>query len=97
MNKRIFSLVYIIIIFEKNCPLKNGVDQFYPLPPKMADPPPPEKNLAPMYDKYGSQPTEKMRREIQNPQVFHQHVSLSPERCTLAWMHEGVTHGFFCI
>jgi hypothetical protein len=26
-----------------------------------------------------------MRREIQNPQVFHQHVknSLSPERCTL--------------
>jgi hypothetical protein len=43
MNERIFSLVYIIIIFEKNCPLKNGVDQFYPLPPKMADPPPLKK------------------------------------------------------
>jgi hypothetical protein len=37
---------------------------------------------APIIYKYGSQPTEKMRREIQNPQVFHQHVSLSPERCT---------------
>jgi hypothetical protein len=24
-----------------------------------------------------------MRREIQNPQVFHHYVSLSPERCTL--------------
>jgi hypothetical protein len=40
--------------------------------------------VAPIIYKYGLQPTDKMRREIQNPQVFHQHVSLSPERCTLA-------------
>jgi hypothetical protein len=26
---------------------------------------------------------QKMRREIQIPQDFHQHVSFSPERCTL--------------
>jgi hypothetical protein len=37
---------------------------------------------APILYRYGSQQTEKMRREIQNPQDFHQHVSFSPERCT---------------
>jgi hypothetical protein len=33
---------------KKSLSIKNGVDK-YPRPPEMADPPPPEKNLAPMY------------------------------------------------